>query len=201
MDNTENQTTPETKLCRYCRSEMDKKAKVCPTCHKKQSKKGGCLIVLIILAAVILIPILLFSACFKAVDDAIESDKQEKGNNKVVAEEVLYDENDVKITYTGMIEDTLGININLLVENSSDKSVTVQVRDFSIDGSSTDAICSIDVAPGTKTNDDISIFSSEFEKNSLVYKDIKEAKLKFHIFDMNSIMDSYDTDEITIKLR
>ena len=38
--------TPETKLCKYCKSEIPYDAKVCPHCRKKQTP-NGCLIAII----------------------------------------------------------------------------------------------------------------------------------------------------------
>lgn len=34
------ETNNETKICKYCQTEIPKKAKVCPQCGKKQSRKG-----------------------------------------------------------------------------------------------------------------------------------------------------------------
>ena len=46
----------ETKKCKYCQSEIDKKAKVCPNCKRKQGGKGkfiiiGVIVVVILFAA------------------------------------------------------------------------------------------------------------------------------------------------------
>lgn len=43
----------QTKLCKHCKTEIDKKAKVCPNCKKKQS--GPLKIVLIVLAVIVVI--------------------------------------------------------------------------------------------------------------------------------------------------
>ena len=48
-----NQNQPKTKQCKFCRSEIDKKAKVCPVCHRAQSKGKGCLIAAIVTIVVI----------------------------------------------------------------------------------------------------------------------------------------------------
>lgn len=46
-----NQNHPQTKLCKYCRSEMDVRASVCPSCRRKQSNP---------LSAVLLIAVAVF---------------------------------------------------------------------------------------------------------------------------------------------
>lgn len=74
----------ETKLCKHCKTEIPKKAKVCPNCRKKQGSKLG--IILIVLAVII---------CFVAIsgsgDDTDKvkktgeissSEKKESGNSK-----------------------------------------------------------------------------------------------------------------------
>lgn len=46
----------ETKLCKYCQTEIPKKAKVCPNCRRKQS--GKLKWILIVLAAIVIINII-----------------------------------------------------------------------------------------------------------------------------------------------
>lgn len=45
----------ETKVCKYCQSEIPKKAKICPVCKKKQKGKGR----IIVIAAVVLLVIII----------------------------------------------------------------------------------------------------------------------------------------------
>lgn len=53
------------KKCKYCRSEIDKKAKVCPVCRKKQSGLGDALAcVLVALMIIIFVPAII-GACSK----------------------------------------------------------------------------------------------------------------------------------------
>lgn len=54
----EQEVKKETKICKYCKTEIPKNAKVCPVCRKKQKHIGGfialgivALIVVIIIAA------------------------------------------------------------------------------------------------------------------------------------------------------
>lgn len=54
---TENQQI-ETKTCKYCQSEIPKKAKICPVCKKKQKGKGK----LVIIAAIIILIIAIAAA-------------------------------------------------------------------------------------------------------------------------------------------
>lgn len=47
---------PETKLCKYCKTEIPFDAKVCPNCRKKQGGKG-CLIAIAVFVVIIIIAI------------------------------------------------------------------------------------------------------------------------------------------------
>ena len=44
--------TKETKLCKHCQTEIPKKAKVCPNCKKKQSKKGWIIIAVVVVVII-----------------------------------------------------------------------------------------------------------------------------------------------------
>ncbi len=195
-----------TKQCRFCRTEIDAKAKVCPNCHKKQRRGAGCLTVLIIAALIIGvlvgIPLLFMHACSKAVQETIDEESKKAEAKSVSANEVIYDESGIKITYTGMEASTLniGTEIKLKIENSSGNPCNVRIEDFSVDGYSIDAHLYTDVAAGKAANDSIEILDSYLEDNDLSSETIKEAELKFVIVDSKSY-DSVTTDPITINLR
>ena len=57
-----------------------------------------------------------------------------------VSEEVIYEENDIKISFSGIEDSMFGPEINLYIENNSKDNITVQVRDFSINGIMIDPI-------------------------------------------------------------
>jgi hypothetical protein len=51
---------PTTKICKYCRSEIDIKAKICPNCRKKQGGKGKIVLLVILIIVILLIVLSLF---------------------------------------------------------------------------------------------------------------------------------------------
>jgi len=69
------------KKCKYCMSEIDKKAKVCPNCHKSQSNK--LLKVLVLFVIVIVCIVGCVSACSKGVSDAIDEATNDAKNLKL----------------------------------------------------------------------------------------------------------------------
>ena len=191
------------KLCRHCRSEIDRKAKVCPVCHKSQTRGKGCLIFLIIIAAIIALPIILLGSCSYGVKKAVDEAEKDAQARAVTANQLIYDQDGIKVYYTGMEVGAIteSFKIKLLVENNTDNSIMVQVEDFSVDGFSIAEYGIIDVAKGTKTNDDFTILHSDMEKNGLDYDTIKKCKLSFHFTNKDKLLDSIDTDVITFDLR
>ena len=103
-ENTTTTTQGETKKCKYCQSDIPKKAKVCPVCKKKQKKN-------IVLIIILIFVILSFTMCGTmcgllgdAVDETVkEETKKEDALKKLakkkfkVGETVTTD--DMKIKY------------------------------------------------------------------------------------------------------
>ena len=111
---------------------------------------------------------------------------------------LAYDGNGIKVVVKGLAEDSsiFGPSIVVYIENSSDKTITVQARDVSINGFMVDTIFSTDVVIGKRAVDDITFLSSELEENDIT--SIENVELSFHIFDANSWDTIVDTDVITI---
>lgn len=130
---------------------------------------------------------------------AEESRKAEESRQAEERKNTLYNENGIKIMYKGISHDYGYRNIDLYIENNSSKNVTVQVRDFSINGYMIDPIFSSDIAAGKKINDDISIFSSDLIDNNI--DEIETIEFHFHIFDTDSWSNDFDTDTIKINLK
>jgi len=62
-----------TKLCKYCKTEIDKKAKICPSCQKKQSGKGK-------IIAICIVTLILIGAIFGNLDDNTTTDTHKAQN-------------------------------------------------------------------------------------------------------------------------
>lgn len=193
---------PETKLCRHCRSEMDVKATVCPNCHKSQRRGKGCIIALIIAVIFIGIPLIFMVSCSKALSDTIDDKENKKADAKSIsANEVIFDEKGLKITYKGTEADDLnvGTDIKLAFENNSDRSYDVTIDDFSIDGYSINAMFYVQVASGKSSNSSIEVLDSYLKDNGLSADSIKQVTMKIVITDFDSF-DTYESD-VTFDLR
>lgn len=109
----------------------------------------------------------------------------------------IYNENGVVITVKGLSsDDFMGPEVNLLIENNSDKDLTIQTRNSSVNGYMIDLQMSCDVAAGKKANDEMSIYSSSLEASGI--DTISEIEFSFHIIDGKSWDTIADSDLITI---
>ena len=114
-----------------------------------------------------------------------------------VDERVLLDQDGIVITlksleWGGMF----GPSLKVLVENNSDKSITVQTRDSSINGIMADSMFSCEVGPDKKANDSITFMESDLEQAGI--STIKDIELKFHAFETENWDGGFDSDAITI---
>lgn len=112
--------------------------------------------------------------------------------------DVAYEGNGIKIVVKGLSEDDsiFGPGIVVYIENTSDKNITVQTRDVSINGFMIDGIFSSDVMAGKHAVDSITFMDSDLEENDIT--EITEVELSFHIFTMENWDTITDTDVITI---
>ena len=82
------------------------------------------------------------------------------------------------------------------IENNSDKNITVQTRDVSIDGFMVEAMFSCDVVAGKRAVDAITFMESDLTENEITA--INDVELSFHVFDMNDWNTIADTEVVTI---
>lgn len=138
------------KICKYCRTEIDKKAKICPNCKKKQSSTIGNIIAVLILIFII-IPMM--KGCFAAMtrdssttsnNSTIQSERkssevapQENATEETVEETDTIDESyesnqyfDIveQAMYTNSIGDTVVID-KVLAKQSADIESTIIIND------------------------------------------------------------------------
>ena len=112
--------------------------------------------------------------------------------------DVLYDENGIRLIVKGLAENSsiFGPSIMVYIENNSDKNITVQTRDVSLNGFMLSPVFSSDVAIGKHAVDAITFLSSELEENDITT--IENAELSFHIFDAAGWDTIVDTEPIII---
>ena len=102
------QNTDGKKVCKYCQSEIPKKAKVCPQCRKKQGGKGK--IILLVLLAFILL-----GSCIGGSDGETETNNTVTTNNSGIESVENTTQETVEIVYTPCNVDDM---MDMLEENA-----------------------------------------------------------------------------------
>lgn len=77
-ENTSTTTQGETKKCKYCQSDIPKKAKVCPVCKRKVKGKAKVIILIIILALVLLSFTMCATMCGATIGNEINKSLKEE---------------------------------------------------------------------------------------------------------------------------
>ncbi|MCI8669221.1 MAG: DUF5067 domain-containing protein [Lachnospiraceae bacterium] len=200
MNTTETENTAETisktkepigqtKKCKYCKSEIDKKAKVCPICRKKQKKHHffGIAIILIIIIAI--------AGVIVSNDDEPKDANTGEVKDFFKKGEVV-ELNNIKTTFIDVFEyDTANLfkpddgNVyvlcEFLIENNSEDEITVSSLmsfDAYFDGFATNQSISALAADETKSQLDATIASGKKLQGIIGYevkKDWKEIEIRF----------------------
>lgn len=110
-----------------------------------------------------------------------------------IEQQVIYDQDGIRITALSLEKDDFwGPAVKVLVENDSDKNITVQTRNCSINGLMVEPMFSCDVAAGKKANDTITFMESDLETAGI--STIGDIEFSIHIFDTDS-WENIDTSE------
>lgn len=100
----------KTKQCKYCKQEIDAKAKICPHCRKKQTP-SGCLIAVI--AVVVIIVIAIAGSAMSGEEKTNTGASTDGANSTSAAQQ--------EITYTAYSVSELMNDLNTNAMNASDK--------------------------------------------------------------------------------
>lgn len=136
---TPNKQQGETKLCKYCQTEIPKKAKICPNCRKKQKGKIGGIVAVVVI-------ILLLAAATGSGDNkpkrASGTSTDSKASSNSSKNEMLFRKgevaelNGVQVTLTDYKESTgseyneptdgnVFLMVEFEIENNTDKEISV----------------------------------------------------------------------------
>ena len=116
------------KKCKYCQTEIDKKAKICPNCHKKQSHVVRW-IILGILAIIVI------AAIASGGGDKDNFKKEYKQNDIVTYKDVKYSITNVEKTkgsnkYFQAKDGYEYVKVKIKIENNSDKKISYNALNF-----------------------------------------------------------------------
>jgi len=131
--------------------------------------------------------------------DPSSGDNNDEGQCEEVSieEQTLVDQDGIIITATKIDASWMGPELQVLIENNSDTSVTVQARNTSVNGFMLEPIFSSDVASGKKATDTLTFSSEDFQVCNI--ETIADIELSFHVFDTDSWDTIFDTDMVTVE--
>ena len=112
--------------------------------------------------------------------------------------EELYNENGVRIISKGLSENesVFGPGLVLFIENTTDRTVTIQAGDVSVNGSAVDAIFSEDVLAGKRSVAAVTLLSTSLQDNGI--GEIRNVKFYLHVVDRDQRTTLFDTAPFTI---
>lgn len=179
---------------------------------EKKSKKG---LVIGIVAVLIVIGVVGGTAGKNSKDDSSKNeivsvdksgdskkeitskDESEKTKTFSINEQVLWEVDGVKITAKGIEEDSIfGTKINVLVENNSDKNIGIGADALIVNDYMISDLTSMTVTAGNKSNESITLFSSEL--NAAGIEHIGKIEMYLHTFDPDTYQMQKKSDCITI---
>lgn len=115
-----------------------------------------------------------------------------------ISEQILLDQDGLKITATGIEDDSiLGKGIKLLIENNSDKNLGVGCNALIVNDYMITDLFSTTVAAGKKANEIMYMSSSSLEAAGI--SNIGQIEIFFHIFNSDNYQTLYDPDGVTIQ--
>ena len=188
--------------CKYCQSEIDARAKVCPHCRRKQSN-DGLIITLSVIGVLLFLSIgIPFVKGFmsgvkgETLTPSVSTPAAPTEATTEAEAVVIYDKDDIKISYLGLEQNDRKAAFKLLIENNTADNKMIQVNDFSVNGFMIEPYFSAHVAAGKSAYDSIDILNTTLDKNKIT--EIKSAEFKFHFVNEDDWNIKTDSDIITL---
>lgn len=138
------------------------------------------------------------SALLEAATGESEPETETPMGDVTVNEQVVLDEQGVRVTVLSLEDDNwFGPTLKLLIENNTEKNLTVQTRNTSVNGVMMDPYFSCDVAAGKKANGDLSFLSTDFSDAGITTLQVIE--LSFYVYDTETWNEVFTTGMVTIQ--
>lgn len=126
------------------------------------------------------------------------SEAEQETQDVTLAETVLFDQDGIRITATGLSTDSLfGPELNLLVENNSAQNIVVQPNYCMVNGYMMDGLLSADVAAGKKANDTLDFLSNALARCGI--ETITDIELDLVVSDGDSWQTLYETGPVILQ--
>lgn len=129
----------------------------------------------------------------------ISAGNNNEGNVDVTIEEqVLLNQNGIVVTAKEYVHDSIwGDGIKLLLENTSDQTVTVGCNALIVNNYMISDLFVSEIAPGKKANETMYLSSSQLKAAGI--DTVGQIEIYFHVYDSNSYDTIFDSECVTIK--
>jgi hypothetical protein len=133
-------------------------------------------------------------------DYSLENNSTTPTENDQVTTPPIYQDENVKITYLRQEDSVFGLDYKFLVENTSDRPLTITFSDLYIDGFKVDlsGLCCENLEVGAKSVESLTLLQSEWEEfTTSPYR----VEFRIKLINPKSLLTIYETsDRITFEL-
>ncbi len=193
------------KKCKFCKSEIDDAAVLCPICKRQQNNVNGCLVGLVVFIVIIAIVAIIAVAVSDSDGGTTTTISGPSGTVNVSTEQTV----DLKIVDASISEDVLGQNqIKLTVKNDSE--YTIDAFDFEVQAYNSygekvsnwavDSFTKSDVeiAAGSEWGSGNSAWTIYFADTAMTFK---VHLTRYHIKETNETVDIHSDQRIYVEVR
>lgn len=183
--------------CTACGNEIAKSAKKCPHCGAKVKKPifkkwWFWLIVVALIGSVV------SGGGSETGKNDITGSSGSQSEAITIEEQVLFEHSGVKVSAVGYLEDALwGDGIQLLIENSGDKSIGVGCKALIVNDYMIADLFTATVAANKKSNEVLYLSSSALEAAGI--SNVGQIEVYFYLYNSDTYDTIYNADKITIK--
>ena len=129
--------------------------------------------------------------------EAVSADEKAK-EEITIEEQLLLDQNGLKITAKGYTEDPIwGPGIKLLMENDTDKNLSVSCNALIVNNYMVNDLFAESIAAGKKTNENLYFLSSDLKNAGIDTPG--QIEIYFHVYDSDTYSKVFDADCVTLK--
>ena len=126
------------------------------------------------------------------------TDKNESEKSVSIKEQILFEQNGIVVTAKEYVTDPIwGDGIKLLIENNSDKDVTVGCNALIVNNYMISDLFVSGVAAGKKANEVMYLSSEELEAAGI--KSVGQIEVYFHVYDTDTYDTLFDIEAVTIQ--
>lgn len=126
------------------------------------------------------------------------TDKNESGKTVTIEEQVLFEQDGIVVTAKEYVTDRIwGDGIKLLIENNSDKDVTVGCNALIVNNYMISDLLVSGVAAGKKANEVMYLSSEELEAAGI--DSVGQIEVYFHVYDTDTYDTLFDTEGVMIQ--